>query len=429
MSPACLAQAGGGLGPASPMNILFVVPYVPDRIRSRPYNLIRFLRSRGHRVAVVTLWTSPWERDSVTSLREEGIEVHAVRLSPSRSMWNSLKALPSKTPLQAVYCWDPGVPKILAGLLSGQGGRPPFDVVHVEHLRGAGYGLWLKRWMAREGRTVPVVWDSVDCISLLFRLAARDSRSVFGRWVGRIEVGRTEAFEGRMVHAFDRVLATSRVDAQALHALDGDGGRASPITVLTNGVDLDYFSPAEASQRLPFRLVMSGKMSYHANVTMALEFTQQTFPLVQARFPQAELWIVGKDPTREVMSLHRPPAVQVVGTVPDLRPYLGQASAAVAPLRYGAGVQNKVIEAMACATPVVVSPSGVQGLAIEPGREAIVAEPGEQMAEAVVAILADEERRQRIGTAGRRYVEQHHDWSKIVAQLEGVYDELVRTRH
>jgi glycosyltransferase involved in cell wall biosynthesis len=344
-------------------------------------------------------------------------------------MWNSLKALPSKTPLQAVYCWDPEVPRILAGLLSGKDGRPPFDVVHVEHLRGAGYGLWLKRWMAGGGRTLPVVWDSVDCISLLFRLAARDSRSAFGRWVGRIEVGRTEAFEGRMVHAFDRVLATSRVDAQALRALDGDGGRASPITVLTNGVDLDYFSPAEATPRLPFRLVMSGKMSYHANVTMALEFTQQTFPLVQARFPQAELWIVGKDPTREVMALHRPPAVQVVGTVPDLRPYLRQASAAVAPLKYGAGVQNKVIEAMACATPVVVSPSGVQGLAIEPGREAIVAEPGEMMAEAVVSMLADDERRHWIGMAGRRYVENHHDWSKIVAQLEGVYDELVRTRH
>ncbi len=414
---------------ASPMNILFVVPYVPDRIRTRPYNLIRFLRSRGHGVTVVTLWTSPWEQDSLTALREEGVEVHAVRLSPGRSMWNTLKALPSRTPLQAVYCWDPEVPKILAGLLRGKDGRPPFDVIHVEHLRGVGYGLWLKRWMAGEGRRLPVVWDSVDCISLLFRLAARDSRSAFGRWVGRIEVGRTEAFEGRMVHSFDRVLTTSQVDAQALLALDGNGGGPSPITVLTNGVDLDYFTPAETSERQPFRLVMSGKMSYHANVTMALEFTQRTFPLVQARFPEAQLWIVGKDPAREVVSLHRPPAVQVVGTVPDLRPYLRQAAAAVAPLRYGAGVQNKVIEAMACATPVVVTPAGVQGLAIEPGREAIVAEPGEKMAEAVIATLADDERRRRVGAAGRRYVEQHHDWSKIVEQLEGVYDELVRTRH
>jgi sugar transferase (PEP-CTERM/EpsH1 system associated) len=411
------------------MNILFVVPYVPDRIRTRPYNLIRFLRARGHGVTVVTLWTSPWEQDSVRALREEGVEVHAIRLSPGRSMWNSLKALPSRTPLQAVYCWDPGVPRILADLLCGKDGRPPFDVIHVEHLRGVGYGVWLRRWMAGEGRRVPVVWDSVDCISLLFRLAARDSRSAFGRWVGRIEVGRTEAFEGAMVHAFDRVLTTSQVDAQALRALDGDGGRPSPITVLTNGVDLDYFTPPEASQRQAFRLVMSGKMSYHANVTMALEFTRQTFPLVQARFPEAELWIVGKDPAREVMALHRPPAVRVVGTVPDLRPYLRQAAAAVAPLRYGAGVQNKVIEAMACATPVVVTPAGVQGLSIEPGREAIVAEPGEKMAEAVISTLADDERRRRIGAAGRRFVEQHHDWSKIVAQLEGVYDELVRTPH
>jgi hypothetical protein len=177
------------------MNILFVVPYVPDRIRPRPYNLIRALRSRGHTLTLVTLWTSGWEREAVEALRQEGFEVHAVRLSPGRSMWNSLRALPTRTPLQAVYCWHPQVPKVLSDLLSGRGGRPPFDVIHVEHLRGALYGLWLKRWMAEQGLKVPVLWDSVDCISLLFKHAARDSRSAFGRWIGHIEIGRTEAFE------------------------------------------------------------------------------------------------------------------------------------------------------------------------------------------------------------------------------------------
>src|SRR3990172_564533 len=187
------------------MNILFVVPYVPDRIRPRPYNLIRTLRSRGHSLTVVTVWTSEWERESVAALRDEGLEVHAVRLTPRRSMWNSLKALPTRTPLQAAYCWQPQVPKILADLLSGRDGRSPFDVIHVEHIRGAQYGLWLKRWMVERGLKVPILWDSVDCISLLFKHAARDSRSVFGRWIGRIEIGRTETFEGRMLHSFDGV--------------------------------------------------------------------------------------------------------------------------------------------------------------------------------------------------------------------------------
>jgi glycosyltransferase involved in cell wall biosynthesis len=246
--------------------------------------------------------------------------------------------------------------------------------------------------------------------------------------VGRIEVGRTGAFERQMVHAFDRVLATSRVDALALGTLNGDGGTRPPITVLTNGVDLAYFKPAASTLRSPSRLVMTGKMSYHANVTMALEFAQQAFPLVQAQLPEAQLWIVGKDPAREIRALHRPPSIQVVGTVPDLRPYLQEAALAVAPLRYGAGVQNKVLEAMACATPVVVSPAGVRGLSIEPAREAIVAEPGEQMAGAIVAALTEDGLRRRVGEAGRRYVEQHHDWAKIAQQLEGVYNELVRTR-
>jgi len=411
------------------MNILFVVPYVPDRIRPRPYNLIRALRSRGHTLTLVTLWTSGWEREAVEALRQEGFEVHAVRLSPGRSMWNSLRALPTRTPLQAVYCWHPQVPKILADLLSGRGGRPPFDVIHVEHLRGALYGLWLKGWMAERGLKVPVLWDSVDCISLLFKHAARDSRSAFGRWIGHIEIGRTEAFEGRMLRSFDGVIATSKGDAEALSALDGNGNGATPITVLTNGVDLDYFVPSDSSGRVPLSLVMSGKMSYHANVTMAVEFVQDAYPRVQARFPGAQLWMVGKDPAREVLSLHRPPAIRVVGTVPDLRPYLQSATAAVAPLRYGAGVQNKVLEAMACATPVVVTPAGAQGLSIQPDRDALVASPGEEFANAVLRLLDDRGLRARIGSAGRRHVEEYHDWSRIASQLEGVYDELIRTRH
>jgi sugar transferase (PEP-CTERM/EpsH1 system associated) len=409
------------------MRVLFVVPYVPDRIRTRPYHLIRGLAALGHDVTVATVWTTSWERTALAGLRSELPEVHATRLPRARSLWNSAITLPSRTPLQAVYCWEPGLPAILEGLLARSNGRPAFDVIHVEHLRGARYGLWLKGWMNRHQTRIPILWDSVDCISLLFRQSARRSRSTFGRWIGRIELGRTERFEARMLREFDGVIATSALDAKALQLLDGPAGGARPVRVITVGVDLEYFSPADDGRRASNQLVMTGKMSYHANVTMAVDFVKGILPKVLARVPEAHLKIVGKDPSRDVMALHHPPEVEVVGTVPDVRPYLREAAVAVAPLPYGAGVQSKVLEAMACSTPVVLSTVAARGIRLEPERDALVAEGEEEFAGAVARLLGDPELRAQIGRAGRRYVEQHHDWLKIARQLEGVYDEIVRS--
>jgi glycosyltransferase involved in cell wall biosynthesis len=308
-------------------------------------------------------------------------------------------------------------------------GLPCFDIIHLEHLRGARYGLWLKRWMAEHGVSVPILWDSVDCISLLFQQAAQNSRSSFGRWISLIETGRTRAYEGKLLHAFDGVITTSAMDAGALDALDGGPSRARPITVLTNGVDLEHFSLAGTSGRVPYSLVMTGKMSYHANVTMAVDFVEGILPRLRTRFPDVKVSIVGKDPTQRVRALHNPPAVEVIGTVPDLRPYLQRAAVAVVPLKYGAGVQNKVLEAMACGTPVVVSGVGTRGLRIQPGRDALVAEDEAEFADEVARLLADPGLQKRVGLAGRRYVEEHHDWSRIAVELEGVYDELIRSRN
>ncbi|HMN60001.1 MAG TPA: glycosyltransferase, partial [Anaerolinea sp.] len=134
---------------------------------------------------------------------------------------------------------------------------------------------------------------------------------------------------------------------------------------------------------------------------------------------------VGKDPTAELLSLGKNPAIQVTGTVDDIRPYLHKATLAVTPITYGAGIQNKVLEAMACGLPVVSSPQAVSALGVNPGQDLIVANNPEEFASAVVTLLDDPGLRARIGQAGRRYVEQDHLWVNIAAQLEEVYDEII----
>ncbi|NJN96645.1 MAG: glycosyltransferase [Anaerolineales bacterium] len=166
-------------------------------------------------------------------------------------------------------------------------------------------------------------------------------------------------------------------------------------------------------------------MSYHANIAAALDLVSQVMPLVWQYLPAARLMIVGKDPSPELQALTADPRINVTGTVPDLRPYLAQATAAISPMRYGVGIQNKVLEAMAMATPVISTPQAVSAIQIQAGQEALVADTAEAMAQAIITLLTNEALRRQIGQTGRTYVENHHDWRGIAEKLEGIYREVI----
>jgi polysaccharide biosynthesis protein PslH len=405
------------------MNILFLVPYVPNLIRVRPYNLIRHLAAQGHQVTLLTLWTGERDRMDIQHLEQVCHGVYSAPLPVSRSLANSLLALPGRSPLQASYCWQPSLTKQITPLLSA--GDMPFDIVHVEHLRGVRYALQLKTQIL-SGKPVPVVWDSVDSISMLFKQAAGSSESLFGRFLGRFELGRTERYEGWLVDQFDKILVTSRLDKNAFLSLNPSAGEA--VSVLPNGVDLDYFSPDPSITRQPASLVLSGKMSYHANVTMAVNLVEKIMPYIWEKQPAVKVYIVGKDPTKEVRSMAKDARVTVTGTVEDIRPYLRKATVSVTPILYGAGIQNKVLEAMACATPVVSTPQAVSALSVKSGQDVVTAQDPKDFAQAVLCLLDNPSLQKEIGEAGRRYVESSHRWEKIVGDLVDLYSQAIAKR-
>ena len=122
------------------MHVLFVVPYVPNLIRVRPYNLIRHLAARGHEVTALTLWSTEGERADAEALKQHCHRVVALPLPRWRPLWNCLRALLTPVPLQAVYCWSPS----LAHTIDFEIRNSKFEIAHVEHLRGARYGLHIK---------------------------------------------------------------------------------------------------------------------------------------------------------------------------------------------------------------------------------------------------------------------------------------------
>ncbi|GAP13480.1 glycosyltransferase [Longilinea arvoryzae] len=392
------------------MKILFVVPYTPNLVRVRPYNLIRALAARGNAVTVATLTGGPDDTADVRRLEAAGVRVISARLTRWRSALNCLLAVPSRMPLQAAFCWQPE----LAAMIRREMAAGGFDAVHVEHLRGARFGLALL-----DGNSVPVVWDSVDSITHLFRQASARANSIKSKAMARVELKRTQSYEGWLARQFARVLVTSPIDRQAFLELAPDC--EDRLVVLPNGVDLDYFRPDGEAPRAPAELVISGKMSYHANIAMVLHLVKDIMPQVWAERPDVKLTIVGKDPPRQVLALTENPSILVTGSVPDVRPYLQRATSAVAPITYGAGIQNKVLEALACSTPVVASPQAVSALQIRAGEEILVAGEPREFARQLLLLLADPALQHRLGEAGRQFVERQHSWDSAAARLEEIY--------
>jgi len=396
------------------VNILYITPYVPSPIRTRPYNLIRALVRLGHRITLLTAaGTRLEDRRQADELQGWGVRVEAFPVPATRSLLNCLRAIPTREPLQAVYAYHPQMEDRLRALLREE----PFDVVHIEHLRAA------RLVRAVEGR--PAVYDAVDCIALLFEQTARTSPQRRARWMAMLDLARTRRYEAHLLTRFAHVVVTARRDKEALEGLARrylpPSARPAPVTVVANGVDLDYFRPREKERPDGRTVVFTGRMSYHANVASALYFAQEVLPRIWAEDPAVRFQIVGKDPPESVRRLAADGRIEVTGYVDDLRPYLARAAAVVCPALYAVGIQNKVLEAMAMAAPVVCTSAAFAGLEAQPGRDALVTDDPDTFAQHVLRLCADPDLRHRLGAAGRRYVETHHSWEGSARRLITAY--------
>jgi len=402
------------------MRIAYIVPYVPNQIRTRSYNLITYLSNLGHDVDVFMVGSSDADQQDAKSLEAKGVNVIYYHQPLWRSLLNSFGASFSRRPLQTVYSWQPELARHLAKLFA-EDDDSRYDVIHVEHLRGSQYGVSLKAKFPNK----TIVWDSVDCISHLFKQASAQGVGLFGKLVTRFELERTRRMEANLLGIFDHVLVTSPVDRAALLALPRNGTKPAPISVLSNGVDQDFFYPNPGIERDTETLVFSGKMSYHANISMAIYLVSEIMPRIWESHPATRLYIVGKDPPSEIKELERNNLITVTGTVDDIRPYLWRATVSVVPLLYGAGVQNKILEAMATKTPVVTNSKALSALQVQAGKDLFVADSPEEFSQAVSRLIEDRNLQSEIGDAGASYVKTHHSWVPIAIQLVDIYREAL----
>ena len=286
-----------------------------------------------------------------------------------------------------------------------------FDVVHVTHFE-AGF-------LGRELDGQPRVFVPIDTWSLNEWERARATHGV-PRLRDRIERVGIERFERRSLRGFPVTVVVSEADRQALRSLVP----SADVRVIPNGVDSEWFAPVApvVPPSTPV-VVFHGSLHYEPNVDAATFLVREIMPLVRERIGPVDVRLVGRRPVPEVLALAAPD-VAVHADVPDLRPLVGEATVAVIPLRYGSGVKNKVLEAVALGVPTVVTPQAVAGLDLADGEEVLVANGADALAAAIVRVLTDETLRGRLATGGRRAVVERWSWDVAARAFSRVYEDV-----
>ena len=229
----------------------------------------------------------------------------------------------------------------------------------------------------------------------------------------REEARRVAALERRAVQTCDAVLRVSPAEVDAFHA------RADTVYAAPNGVDTDYFRPMGEPVSPP-RVVFTGTMDYRPNVEGVGWFVHEVWPKVRAAIPNAGFDIVGRDPAPEVRRLHGRDGIHVTGTVPDVRPYIAAATLAVAPLFTARGIQNKILEALAMALPVVATPQALEGIDAGPDAGVTAAACPDEWVARSLALLQNAAPAAEAGRAGRRFACAAFSWKGRLNDLKAL---------
>jgi sugar transferase (PEP-CTERM/EpsH1 system associated) len=265
----------------------------------------------------------------------------------------------------------------------------------------------------------PVLMDFVDVDSAKFKTYAEQDRRQPLNWVHNREARMLAAYEAKIARRADASLFVSEAEAALFRAQSGLG--ADKVRAVENGIDTGRFDPA-----LPLEpvgagegplAVFTGQMDYRPNIDAVRWFATDILPRIRERHPSARFAIVGRAPTEEVRALETLPGVAVTGEVPDVRPWLAAADAVVAPLLLARGVQNKLLEAMAMARPVVASAAAATGIDAVPGEHLLVADAAEKMADAVCTLFDDRTAAATMGAAARARMTARYGWDTRMAPL------------
>lgn len=401
------------------MHILVVSERLPNRVgggRSRQFNLIRQLAARYDFTLVTFLY--PGDETQIDEVRSflRHLEIVPAKFPIWRqhsrlvSHWHTwTHAFFDPFPRRGQFAEEPAMETAVRRLLATQ----KFDLIQVH-----------QAYLMRVVPTLspPIVLDMHDILSEHERRYYQTLVKPMQRLAGWMEWRKTQVMERSATQRCVVAATASEEDKQKLLSIVSN----IPVIVVPNGVDLGYFSPS-GSPPSPGTLIFSGSMNYGPNIDAVLWFYRDIFPIIRRNWPEALFWVVGYEPSAEVLALGHDPCVQVTGYVEDVRPYLAKSAVAIVPLRHGSGTRLKILEAWSMGKAVVSTTLGAEGLPARNGENILLADTTEDFARAVLQLWHDRHLTERIGQAGRQVVECLYGWDVIAMEMERAYDVACRS--
>lgn len=378
------------------------VPFPPDRgDRIRTWNVLKFLTQRAH-VDLICLTDEPVTAETRSTLQHLTSRLAFVPHSGrSRYLRGALSLLCGRTATEGLF-----ESRSVRSVVREWSARTMYTAAMAS---SSGIAQYLQSPLLPCCRRVWV--DLIDVDSQKWLDYAQSSRFPMSL-IYRLEGTRLRSLESRLADSVDRLLVVSEAERQ----LFTDFCAGAPVQAVGNGVDTEYFSPL-TTDAAPHSCVFVGVMDYLPNRDAVKWFAAAVWPTIRQRYPDSVFRIVGRNPTADVLALNNQPGIEVVGAVPDVRDWLHRSRCVVVPLRIARGVQNKVLEAMACGRPIVCSSAPLKGLQVEPGLQLLQADAPDDWIRQIENVFDDNCLAEELGMAASAWVQLNHRWNSCLEPL------------
>ena len=387
-------------------DILFLahrVPFPPNRgDKIRAFHILRHL-SASRRVHLAAFADTVEDMAPGTGLTDLLGESHVQWRAKSHARAMAEAVLTGDAASVRAFS-DAAMGSAVAGLIA----RHPIDTIYV-------FSSQMAQYLPAD-RRFRVMMDFVDVDSAKFAEYAETARAPLN-WLYAREGRMLLAHDRRVAERADASLFVSEVEAAVFRDLTG----APRVHAVENGIDTVHFDPAAAFERVPLAglaIVFTGQMDYAPNIEGARWLVRDILPMVRRRHPAACVAIVGRNPTAPVIALAQVGGVTVTGEVPDVRGWLAAADVVAAPLLQARGIQNKVLEAMAMACPLVASGPAAEG--VDHGGTIRVVDDTAAIAGAIADLLDDRVAAAKLGVAARAQVVRRYGWDARLAVLDAL---------
>ena len=393
------------------MRILYLchrVPYPPNKgEKIRAFNQLRAIAAR-HEVDLFTLADKEEDLRHEAALLQYCRRVTITQVIPTLARLRSLPYLFTSAPLTVPYFRSVDLRGRVRKALSAHG---PYDRIFV-------YSSAMAQYVDGANR-IPVVIDLVDVDSDKWKQYADLKTFPLSYIYGR-EARCLRAYERKICERASCVFVSTEREARLLQQITS----AARVHVISNGVDTAYFDPSLTSEKRSLPTVtFTGDMGYFPNEEAVIFFADKVLPQIRRSVPNVRFLIVGRNPTRKVLRLREKEGIEVTGLVPDIRAYLAQTHVSVAPFTVAAGIQNKILEALAYGLPVVATSRTVQGLSAAVAEIVETGNSSEELATKIVRLLRDPELARQKGSEGRRKVASEYSWKQSLDRMLQLLDD------